>query len=158
MPQTTNSIEGVFTVERKKLADDRGAVFHVMRVDSPEFIAFGETYVSTVKPGTIKAWKKHHVMHQSVTVPVGTVRFVIYDDRPGSPTKGEIQTIEVGETKYRMLRIPPGVWYGFVGIDTTTSVIVNCASIPHDPLEVERLPESTTQIPFDWNEMHGKEQ
>ena len=153
MQLTKANIDGVFTVDRKKITDERGGVFHVMRADSPEFLGFGETYVSTVKSGTIKAWKKHLAMHQSVTVPVGSVKFVIYDDRPDSPSKDRVQTIEIGESRYEMLRIPPGVWYGFVGTAPGSSVIVNCASIPHDPSEVVRLPDSTPEIPYRWNDM-----
>lgn len=150
MTTLANQIHDVFTAERKKIGDERGAVFHVMRLDSPEFISFGETYVSTVNPGVVKAWKKHLAMHQSLTVPVGQVEFVIFDDRKNSPSRGFIQKIEIGENEYRMLRIPPGVWYGFRGVGKENAVIVNCASIPHDPLEVERLPESTDQIPYRW--------
>ena len=30
------------------------------------------------------------------------------------------------------------VWNGFKGIGTKDSIVANCATIPHDPLEIER--------------------
>lgn len=143
-------VAGVFTVPRRKIADDLGAVYHVMRNDSAEFLGFGETYVSTLRGRSVKAWKRHRVMQQSITVPLGRVRFVIYDGREDSPTKGTIQILELGDEPYSMLRIPPGVWYGFGGLTDQTSVIVNCATIPHDPLEVDRLPLESAEIPYSW--------
>ena len=42
------------------------------------------------------------------------------------------------------------VWYGFQGLATGDSLIANCASLPHDPAEVDRLPEQAATIPYVW--------
>ena len=40
---------------------------------------------------------------------------------------------------FSIITIPPNVWFGFQGLCEPDSLIMNCASIEHDPNEVERL-------------------
>ena len=51
--------------------------------------------------------------------------------------------------------IPALVWNGFKGIGSSMSYVANCASIPHDPQEIERLDPSNNHIPYDWAVKHG---
>src|SRR5712671_2759364 len=108
------TIEGVIVTELRQIADQRGAVLHMLRSDSVDFTRFGECYFSEVFPGIVKAWKRHRLQTQNFAVPYGRVRVVIYDDRDASPTRGNLQVHELGRPDaYRRLRIPPGLWYGF---------------------------------------------
>lgn len=145
-------IEGVVLQPLRVFEDERGAVMHMLRVDSLLFKRFGEVYFSEVRSGSVKAWKRHTRMTQHFTVPVGRIRFVLYDDRPGSPTAGSLSEIELGRPDdYRLLVIPPGIWYGFTGLAAQPSLVANCADLPHDPSESENLDWSTPLIPYDWN-------
>ena len=38
---------------------------------------------------------------------------------------------------------------------TETAIVANCASIPHDPTEIERLDPASPKIPYDWGIRHG---
>lgn len=145
-------IAGVSVTPLRIIQDERGAVMHMLRADSPDFVGFGEAYFSIVKPGAVKAWKRHREMVQNLAVPVGSIRLVIYDDRPGSSTCGTLIELVtgVGVNRYELVRLPSMVWYGFTGIGETDSVIANCASLPHDLNEVERLPVDSDSIPFRW--------
>ncbi len=143
-------LQGVTVTPLKQIRDDRGSVMHVLRKDSPQFVAFGEVYVSTVRQAVVKAWKSHKIMTQNFAVPSGLIEFVLFDRRESSSTKGQLQRVEVGVDQYSLLHIPPGIWYGFRGLGAGESMIVNCASIPHDPNEVERLPEDSSLIPHRW--------
>ena len=60
----TNNIEGVVVQQLKQIADDRGAVLHMLRCDSPLFENFGEVYFSEINPEIIKAWKLHKKLTQ----------------------------------------------------------------------------------------------
>lgn len=144
-------IHGVGVHPLKVLADERGALLHMLRHDSPLFDRFGEVYFSEVNPGTVKAWKRHVRMTQRLAVPVGRVKFVLYDDRADSPTKGRVNVWILGRpSAYRLLIIPPGIWYGFQGVDSRPSLIANCADLPHDPAEMEQLKPDTGMIPYRW--------
>lgn len=148
-------IDGVTIVELRELADERGAVLHMLRNDAADFKRFGECYFSEVFSGSIKAWKLHHKQTQNLAVPVGRIRLVIYDDRLDSVTRGNLQIQELGRPDaYLRVQIPPGLWYGFRGISTETSLVANCASIPHDPKEIERKTPFDPTIPYDWAIKH----
>jgi dTDP-4-dehydrorhamnose 3,5-epimerase len=148
---STPVIAGVSLLPLKQIPDDRGGVMHVLRADSSHFEQFGEVYVSCVKRGAVKAWKKHLRMKQNLAVPAGKIRMVIYDDREESASKGTVQEVITGASNYGLLVVPSGVWYGFQGIGEGESLIVNCATIPHDPLEVVRIDSDDNRIPYRWS-------
>jgi len=147
-------IEGVIVSPRKIIPDERGKVMHVMKSTDPEFERFGEVYFSVVYPGVIKGWHLHRQMIINYAVPIGEIKLVLFDDRPKSRTRGELQEIFIGTDNYCLVKVPPGIWNGFKGIGTLPSLVVNCASIPHDPAEIERMDPFSTQIPYDWTLKH----
>jgi dTDP-4-dehydrorhamnose 3,5-epimerase len=136
----TTTIDGLIVTALRVIADERGAVLHVLRADAPEFTAFGECYFSEVNPGAVKAWKRHSRQTQNLAVPAGRVRFVVYDARETSPTRGAIDVIELGRPDaYLRLHIPRHLWYGFKCVSDTPALVVNCADIPHDSTESELI-------------------
>lgn len=139
----------------KRIPDERGAVFHMLRDDSPGFERFGEIYFSTVYPGVVKGWHLHKEMALNYAVPVGMIKLVCYDDRPESPTNGNLVELHIGELNYCLVRIPPLVWNGFKGEGTGAALVANCATVHHSPGEIERLDPSSTRIPYDWSLRHG---
>lgn len=126
---------------------------HMLRADDPHFERFGEIYFSVVNPGVVKGWHLHSRMTINYAVPVGMIRLVLYDDREGSSTKGMVQEIVVGGGDYVLVRVPPGIWNGFLGLGDSPSVVANCATIPHDPTEISRRRPRSAEIPFDWGEI-----
>ncbi|MBI3773313.1 MAG: dTDP-4-dehydrorhamnose 3,5-epimerase family protein [Gammaproteobacteria bacterium] len=144
-------IEGVTLTELRQIIDERGAVLHMLRSDSSDFTRFGECYFSEVLPGAVKAWKRHRTQTQNLAVPVGRVRFVIYDDRKLSFTRNKLQIFELGRPdNYLRLRIPPGLWYGFTCISASAALIANCPDFPHDPTESEMCKVNESTIPYNW--------
>jgi dTDP-4-dehydrorhamnose 3,5-epimerase len=149
--QDIASIDGVMFTELHQIVDERGAVLHMLRCDAPEFTRFGECYFSETMPGVIKAWKRHREQTQNLAVPIGRVRFVIYDERPSSPTSGNLQIFELGRPDhYGRLRIPAGLWYGFCCISTIPALVVNCADLPHNPADNELRSPKDSAIPYSW--------
>jgi dTDP-4-dehydrorhamnose 3,5-epimerase len=128
---------------------------HMLRSTDAHFAAFGEIYFSCVHPGAIKAWHIHKRMVLNYAVPFGKIKFVLYDDREGSPTRGRFQELFLGPDNYCLVTVPPLVWNGFKGVGDQTAVVANCASIPHDPDEIERLPPDDARIPYDWALVNG---
>lgn len=148
-------IDGVTVTPLRQILDERGKVMHMLRADSPVFVSFGEIYFSTVFPGVIKGWHIHRKMILNYAVPHGRIKMVLYDDREGSPTRGEVQEIFLGADNYCLVTVPPLVWNGFKGIGTETALVANCASIGHDPEEIDRLDPFDPTIPYDWSLVHG---
>ncbi len=127
----------------------------MLRRDWDVFEAFGEIYFSCVFPGAIKAWHIHKRMTLNYAVPLGGIRFVLYDDRPDSPTRGEVQEMVLGPDNYRLVTVPPMIWNGFKGLGSETSIVANCATIPHDPDEIVRRDPMDSTIPYDWTAGSG---
>ncbi len=147
-------IQGVSIVPLLQITDERGKVMHVLKSTDDHFIQFGEIYFSTVFPGAIKGWHIHSKMTINYAVPIGRVKLVLYDDRNGSPTQGQIQEIFIGPDNYVLVTVPPMVWNGFKGVGLVESLVANCASIPHDPTEITRLDPFDKSIPYDWTLKH----
>ena len=112
-------------------------------------------YFSTVYPGAIKAWHLHREMMLNYAVPVGMIKLVCFDDRPDSPTLGNLVELHIGELNYCLVTIPPLVWNGFKGEGTVTALVANCASVHHSPDEIERMDPFSDRIPYDWSLRHG---
>ena len=148
---TASRISGVMIIPLRQIVDERGAVLHMLRADSPLFQGFGEIYFSEVNAGVIKAWKRHRLMIQHFAVPHGRIKLVLFDDRTGSDTRGTVEVLEMGRPDcYDLVRLPAGLWYGFQGISDSASLLANCTNLPHDPAESERLPEDSQEIPYNW--------
>jgi len=147
-------IDGVIITPLKQIPDERGEIMHMLRVDAPHFEKFGEIYFSTAYPGTIKGWHLHKTQTQNYAVIQGMIKLVLYDNREGSPTHGEIQEIYMGEHRYVLVRIPPKIINGFKCVGTMTAILANCATEPHDPDEIERIDPFSPDIPYDWSLKH----
>lgn len=148
-------IDGVELHPLRKIPDERGRVMHMLRADAPHFRGFGEIYFSTVREGAIKGWHIHSRMWLNYSVVSGMIKFVLYDDREASPTRGEIQEIFLGDHNYQLVVVPPMVWNGVKGISPGESIIANAPTIPHDPAEISRLDPFSPKIPYDWGIRHG---
>lgn len=149
------TIDGVELSELRRIPDERGAIFHMLRADEASFESFGEIYFSLVYPGVVKGWHVHKRMTLNYAVPIGTVKLVCFDDRPNSPTCGALQEVYMGEFNYVRVKIPPLVWNGFKGVGCQPALMANCATEPHDPAEIERKDPFTQDIPYDWSLKHG---
>lgn len=150
-----NEIDGVVVTPLRRIPDERGAVFHMLRNDSDAFTEFGEIYFSSVYPGAIKAWHLHTEMTLNYAVPTGMIKLVCFDDREDSPSRGVVQEIFLGELAYSLVTIPPFVWNGFKGIGDQTALVANCSTVPHRPDEIVRRDPFDPDVPYDWDIKHG---
>ena len=144
----SNIIDGVFLTPLKVINVLGGDVMHGMKRSDSGYIGFGEAYFSMVEPEAIKAWKKHYKMTLNLIVPMGVVRFIIYDDRQNSKSFGEFQEIVLSKNNYYRLTIPPMLWVGFQGLSEKISVLLNIADIEHGSDEIER--KELNEINYNW--------
>ena len=149
-----NSIEGVQIIPLRKIPDERGMIMHMLRADAPHFQQFGEIYFSTVYPGAIKGWHIHTEMSLNYAVICGAIKFVLYDERENSPTRGNLMELFPGENNYVLIHVPPMVWNGFKGIGTKEAIVANCATIPHRADEISRMNPFDPRIPYNWDLKH----
>lgn len=143
-------LNGVVITPLRQIEDPRGKIMHMLRRDWPVFTEFGEIYFSMVNPGAVKGWNRHRRMTLNYAVPHGRIMLVLFDERRGSATAGLTQEILLGEGYYNLITIPPMLWTGFRGLGSEPALIANCASLPHDPAEVERRAPEDPAIPYRW--------
>lgn len=148
-------INDVELIPLKKIPDERGMVMHMLRNDDPHFLQFGEIYFSVVYPGVIKGWHLHKYMTLNYAVILGMIKLVLYDPRPDSKTFQQIQEIFTGEDNYMLIKIPPKIYLGFKGIGVKPAIIANCATHPHDSIEIIRVNPLINDIPYNWEIQHS---
>ncbi len=150
-------INGVKVKQLRVIPDERGRLMEVLRVDDPEFIKFGQVYMTTAYPGVVKAWHFHKVQYDNFACLKGMMKVVLYDSREGSPTKGEVNEFFLGEHNNILLQIPPFVYHGFKCISDTEAMIINCCTEMYNRTEPDeyRLPPHGGDIPYDWSRKDG---
>jgi dTDP-4-dehydrorhamnose 3,5-epimerase len=140
-------IKGVLITPLDIIDTPDGNVMHIMKAFDAGYVDFGEAYFSEINPNAVKAWKRHKEMTLNLVVPVGEVKFVLFDDRDKS--RCQFQEIIISKDNYCRLTVPPRVWVGFQGLYTDKSVVLNIANIKHNPLEVEK--KNIEEIEFNWS-------
>jgi dTDP-4-dehydrorhamnose 3,5-epimerase len=123
-----------------------GDVLHALKKDEESYAGFGEAYFSWIKQDAVKAWKRHNNMTMNLVVPVGMVRFVFCTKKENDEFEYRVE--EIGENAYFRLTVPPGIWFGFMGLVAPASLILNISNTVHDSIEVERL--SVQDLPYNW--------
>ncbi len=145
-----NSIHDVVITPLKRFPDERGTVMHMMKATDPGFKGFGEVYCSSIYPGVVKGWHFQTKITLNYAVLQGMIKFVLFDEREDSPSKGVIQEIFLGEQNHVRVTVPPGIWSGFKCIGTGPALVCNVIDRPHDPAGAKRLDPHESHIPYDW--------
>ena len=140
-------IKDVLITKLEVIDTPGGNVMHAIKESSNGYSGFGEAYFSQIDKGAIKAWKRHKEMTLNLIVPVGEIRFVLFDDREVSNTR--FQEIMISKSNYCRLTVPPMVWIGFQGLSSEESILLNIANIEHNHGEVDRL--EVDKMNYDWS-------
>jgi dTDP-4-dehydrorhamnose 3,5-epimerase len=152
---TQGEILDVKVIPLRRIPDERGTIYHMLKSTDPHFEKFGEVYMSKVYPGVIKGWHIHKVMTQNYAVPVGMIKLVLYDLRSGSPTYERLMEVFIGEDNYCLVQIPKGVANGYKGMGAGPALVVNGASDPHiSSGEMDRIDPLSDVIPYKWDLVH----
>lgn len=140
-------IKSAFTTPLDIIDTAGGNVMHAMKSSSIGYTGFAEAYFSQIKFGSIKAWKRHNRMTLNLIVPIGKIKFVLFDNRRG--LSGQFQEFTLSREEYCRLTVPPKIWVGFQGLSNNESMLMNIADIEHNPLEVDRL--DIKEIKYNWS-------
>jgi dTDP-4-dehydrorhamnose 3,5-epimerase len=147
-------IDGLKIIPLRRIPDERGTVYHMLRSDDPHFVRFGEIYFSTVRPGVVKGWHRHREMTLNYACIFGRIKLVVFDDREKSPTKGGLVEVFLGTDNYSLVVIPPDLWNGFKGMSEPFAMVANCCTHPHDSSLSTRIDPFGDRIPYKWDVKH----
>jgi dTDP-4-dehydrorhamnose 3,5-epimerase len=150
-------IDGVEIKKLKVIPDERGFLMEMLRNDDPFFQKFGQVYLTVAYPGVVKGWHYHKVQTDHFVVVKGMLKVVLYDNRDGSPTNGEVNEFFMGEQNPMLLVIPNGVLHGMKGMGTEPGYLIN---LPTEVYNYEnpdeyRVDPHDNDIPYDWAQKDG---
>ena len=150
-------IEGVEIKNLKVIADSRGFLMEMLRCDDSLFEKFGQVYLSVCRPNVVKGWHYHKKQTDNFVVVKGNAKVVLYDDRKGSGTKGEVHEVFMGEDNQILLKIPTYVVHGITRVGDEPSYLINCPTLPYDYKKPDefRISFNGKEIPYDWGLEEG---
>ena len=138
-------IEKIILTPLRRIESLGGDIFHGIKITDIGYCGFGEAYFSYINKGAVKAWKLHKSMTLNLVVPIGSVRFIFCE----KSEKKQFREIVIGEENYSRITVPPGIVFGFQGLDGPSNLIMNVSNIVHDPEEMQRF--SVEEIDFNWS-------
>jgi dTDP-4-dehydrorhamnose 3,5-epimerase len=142
-------IDGISLTTLKRIPNEKGDILHALKQSENSFTSFGEAYFSIANYQAVKGWKMHTKMTLNLIVPIGAIRFVIFDNRSDSSTHGIYNQVVLSADNYSRLTIQPGLWVAFQGVGKNENMLLNIASIEHDPAESINSPLEAFE--FNWH-------
>jgi dTDP-4-dehydrorhamnose 3,5-epimerase len=151
-------IDGVVVQRVPPHEDERGEVTEVWNqewlglADPVEHVAMVVT-----RPGATRGWGMHLKQDDRLFVSHGRLRFGLYDDREGSPTRGMLNVLTISDHHRAMIRIPRGVWHGVQNVGEVDGVFIYLPTCRYDYADPDkyRLPLKNDLIPFDFSDSTG---
>ncbi len=150
-------IDGVKIKQLKVMPDERGHLMEMLRCDDEFYQKFGQVYLTVAYPGVVKGWHYHKVQTDHFVCVKGMLKVALYDDRDGSPTRGEVNEFFMGERNPILLVIPNGVLHGMKGTGTEPAYLINVPTecYSYDDPDEFRVDPHNNDIPYDWAQKDG---
>ena len=147
-----------------KHPDERGFFAEVMREDWGDLVG-GERPVqlnlSRSYPGMIRAWHRHARGQVDYFVVVeGSMKICAYDDRPDSPSRGQLDEIIASEERLQVVRVEGSYWHGTKTLGDKPSLTVYAVNRLYDykdpdeerrPWDDPKIIDPKTSSPYNWN-------
>ena len=145
-------IEGVKIKKLKVIPDERGRLMEILRSDDEIFEQFGQVYMTTAKPGIVKAWHYHKLQTDNFTCVFGKMRLALYDAREQSKTFKEVQDFIIDLENPMLIQIPPNVYHGFKCVSNQEAIVINTVTraYNHQDPDEYRVDAYDNDIPYDW--------
>lgn len=143
-------IDGLVVERLKVVPRTEGELVEVLAPAADADTGIRNIHVSTIYPGEIKAWHFHPEKRETLVCLAGMLKLVFYDDREGSPSRGELQEVFSGELDYRRVVIPPGLKHAARAYGGERARVLVLSDRPFDP----DAPDKTVVEPpvdYEWS-------
>ena len=154
----TPLIDGVVIRNATTQIDDRGTLCEILHPAWGVHPApFTYVYQFTIRPGKIKGWHSHHFHDDRIFLSQGTIKVVLYDERPQSPTYRMVNEIYRSDSQRSVMVIPAFVWHAHENIGTTDALFISMPTraYNHADPDVFRLPLDNDVIPYKFEQKIG---
>lgn len=132
------------------LEDGRGRLMEILR-GRPDF-EFGQAYVTTCRPGVVKAWHHHARQMDRMVCLSGSLQIGLF-----SESQDRVATVYSTDRNPRLVTINPGIWHGFSSVGGTEAIVLNIPDRAYNrefPDEQRRSPYDKN-IPYEWGIKDG---
>ncbi|OGW85330.1 MAG: dTDP-4-dehydrorhamnose 3,5-epimerase [Omnitrophica bacterium RIFCSPLOWO2_01_FULL_45_10] len=145
-------IDGVKVKKLKVIPDERGRLMEILRRDDDIFKRFGQVYMTTAKPGVVKAWHYHKKQDDNFTCVHGKMKLALYDARKNSPTYKEVNEFVVSLDEPMLITIPKFVYHGFKCVSDEEAIVINTPTYSYNYKKPDefRIDAFDNDIPYDW--------
>ena len=151
-------IEGVLFRPAVLHPDERGELCEIYNpawAIHPEPLRY--IYMATVWPGKVKGWIYHELQDDRIFGAVGYMKWVLYDLREDSPTRGMINEFHLTERNRGLLIVPKFVAHAVQNIGTCDAMFVNTPTRPYNYAAPDkiRIPFDSPDIPYSFDRGPG---
>jgi dTDP-4-dehydrorhamnose 3,5-epimerase len=157
-------LPGVRNYDLKKYVDERGFFAEIIRQDWKDLLeddSIVQANLSYSYPGMIRAWHRHNRGQVDYFIVLkGSMKICAYDDKPGSPTKGQLDEIVASEERLQVIRIPGFYLHGTKALGHKPSLTVYCVNRFYDAKNPDeertawndpKIIDPRTSKSYDWN-------
>ena len=127
-------IIGIKNIKREIIQNKKGDILKFLSKKDYFYKKFGEIYFTEIKKNKIKGWNFHKKNKCLLTVPSGKVEFFFIDGRKNSKSYYNEKKIILGKKKYRIISVPPKIWFSFKSM-AKLSIVANFLENPHSAQE-----------------------
>jgi dTDP-4-dehydrorhamnose 3,5-epimerase len=151
-------IEGVVIRRLVPHGDKRGELVELYRdewhIHSAPLVY---SYMVTLHPGTVRGWSMHKLQEDRIVVVSGFLRWVLYDNRPESPTYQKLNVFTFSERDRTLFTIPRYVIHACQNIGKVEGLFINYPTRPYDHANPDkyRIAHDSGLIPFRFDDAPG---
>jgi dTDP-4-dehydrorhamnose 3,5-epimerase len=150
-PAHAPTIAGVHTKPITPVLTNNGCLTEIWRADwGLDSKGVGQVFQRVLDAGGISAWHAHKHTTDRLFCAAGRLLLVLYDARPGSPTRGQVLELRMGRERPALVVVPPGVWHGVRNLGGEAVTLINAVDLAYDYVSPDhyRLAIDDTQIPY----------
>jgi dTDP-4-dehydrorhamnose 3,5-epimerase len=144
-------LAGVRVREVRNVVTRNGLTTEVYRNDWDDGQpAIAQAIFVTLRAGAVSAWHRHERQLDRIFVVAGSVKLVLFDDRPDSATRGGVNEFFLDRARPTLVTVPPGLWHGLQSLGVSDSAFLNFFDRLYDHADPDewRLPVENTVIPY----------
>jgi len=142
---------GVMVREVRNIVTRNGLTTEVYRNDwDARQPPVAQAIYVTLRPGAISAWHRHVHQLDRIFVVAGSIKLVVFDDRPNSATSGDVCELFLERSRPMFVTVPPGLWHGMQALGRGDGAFVNFFDRLYDHAAPDewRLPVANDLIPY----------
>ena len=145
-----DQIEGVVIRRLHGQTDERGALTVLGTSAVTTGFQTPHVYLVQAAPGSVRAWVYHERQSDCLAYTNGSMKIVLYDLRPDSPTYLKLNVLKAGASNKIELTIPPFVAHGVQNCGSEEAFFINMPTRAYDPADPDkaRLPKNNPRIPY----------